>query len=62
MINELIFVTIALLDFIFIVIISRLGKSWLYGAIVLNIILISTFGTTLSTLKMQHFHPHPKNL
>ncbi len=50
MINELIFVTIALLDFTFIVIVSRLGKSWLYVAIVLNIILISIFGAKLVSI------------
>jgi queuosine precursor transporter len=48
--NGLILAVGVLLDFMFILVVSRLGKAWLVAAIVLNIILISTFGAKLVTL------------
>lgn len=47
MTDELIFLIIAVLDFSFVLVASRLGKSWLIGAIVLNLLLISVFGAKL---------------
>src|SRR5947208_832982 len=50
MTNELLFFIIAVLDLSFILIISRLGKSWLTTAVAVNILLISTFGAKLVML------------
>ncbi len=47
MTNELIFTIIAILDFFCILVVARLGKSWLVATVILNILLISVFGAKL---------------
>lgn len=47
MTNEVIFIITAVIDLAFILLAFRLGKGWLFGAIVVNIILVSTFAGKL---------------
>ncbi len=50
MTNELIFTIIALLDFPSVLVIARLGRSWLVASIILNVLLISVFGAKLVSI------------
>lgn len=50
MTNELIFIIIALLDFLCILVVGRFGRSWLVAMVIFNILLISTFGAKLVSI------------
>lgn len=49
MTNDLLFFTIALVDLAFVLMASRLGKTWLIVSIVLNLVMVSLFGAKLVT-------------
>ncbi len=50
MINEVLFITIVILDFIYIIFSTRFGRESVIIAIIINILLVSTFGGKLITL------------
>src|SRR5579885_1187155 len=42
--NDILFLARVLIDFAFVFLAFRMGKEWLFATIILNLILISTFG------------------
>lgn len=48
--NELLLLSIAILDLGLVLLMHRLGKKWLYSSIVVNLILISVFGAKLISI------------
>ncbi len=48
--NELLFILSAIVDILFILFASRRGINWLYGTIIVNLILVSIFGAKLITI------------
>lgn len=48
--NDILFIATILLEFFAIGVSARLGKEWLFGTIIINIILISVFGAKLASV------------
>ncbi len=48
--NELLFLLAALVDIVVVFIAARLGREWLLGTILVNLLLIGTFGTKLISI------------
>ena len=48
--NEALFVLSALIDILFILVAARRGTTWLYGTIILNLVLVTIFGAKLITV------------
>ena len=48
--NEIIFILTAFTDLSFILLAYQLGKNWLYATIIINLVLISTFGAKLISI------------
>jgi uncharacterized integral membrane protein (TIGR00697 family) len=48
--NESLFIVSALIDILFVLVAARCGKNWLFGTIIINLVIIGIFGAKLITV------------